>query len=388
MSVTVLSILELVAALGCLSSSVYHCICLRGARTFLRQIPADNGARASLPAVSILKPLKDADREMYEAFRSHCLQDYPEYEIIFGVSEPDDPAIDFVKHLQREFPGRAIALVVCPKRLGANIKISNLDQMLATARYECLLVNDSDIRVPPDYLRRVMAPLADDRVGMVTCLYRGVAAATLGSRLESLGISTDFIPGVLVARQLEGGLHFALGSTMAFRRADLARIGGFQSIVDFLADDYELGRRIADLGLQVRLSDVIVETHLPAYHLRGFFAHQLRWARGVRDARAAGYVGLVTTFGFMWGILAVAFARAAPWSWAALGVTALLRLAVAVAVGRFVLRDRRLWRNLWLLPLRDLFAVGVWAASFLGHTVTWRGDRFELKDGRLVRAED
>jgi ceramide glucosyltransferase len=388
MSATVLSILKLVAALGCLSSSVYYCICLRGARIFRREISAGNGARASLPPVSILKPLKGADRDMYEAFRSHCLQDYAEYEIIFGVSEPDDPAIDFVKQLQREFPKTAIALVVCPKKLGANIKISNLEQMLAIARYECLLVNDSDIGVPPDYLRRVMTPLADERVGMVTCLYCGVAAATFGSRLESLGIATDFIPGVLVARQIEGGLHFALGSTMVFRRAHLARIGGFQSIVDFLADDYELGRRVADLGLQVRLSDVIVETHLPAYDLRGFLAHQLRWARGVRDARVGGYVGLVTTFGFMWGILAVAFAHAAPWSWAALGVTAILRLAVAVAVGGFVLRDRRLWRNLWWLPLRDLFAVGVWMASFLGHSVTWRGDRFELKDGRLVRTED
>jgi ceramide glucosyltransferase len=384
----VLRILEFVAALGCLSSSVYYCICLREARIFLRHVPADNNSHATLPPVSILKPLKGADREMYEAFRGHCLQDYPEYEIVFGVSEPNDPAVDFVKQLQREFPGRAVALVVCPKKLGANVKVSNLDQMLAAARFDHLLVNDSDIGVPPDYLRRVMTPLADEGVGMVTCLYRGAAAATLGSRLESLGISTDFIPGVLVARQLEGGLHFALGSTMAFRRADLARIGGFQSIVDFLADDYELGRRIADLGLQVRLSDAIVETHLPAYELRGFLAHQLRWARGVRNARAGGYLGLVTTFGLTWGILAVAFAHASTWSWAALGITAFLRLTVAITVGRFVLRDRALWRDLWLLPGRDLAALGVWIASFLGHCVTWRGDRFELKDGRLVRAED
>jgi ceramide glucosyltransferase len=388
MNASVLRILEFVAVLGCLSSSVYYCICLRGARIFLRQTRADNSVLGTLPPVSILKPLKGADREMCEAFRSHCLQDYPEYEIIFGVSEPDDPAIDFVKQLQRESPKTAIVLVVCPKKLGANVKISNLEQMLASARFDHLLVNDSDIRVEPGYLRQVMTPLADERVGMVTCLYRGVGAPTLGSRLESLGISADFIPGVLVARQLEGALHFALGSTMAFRRADLVRIGGFQSIVDFLADDYELGRRIADLGLQVQLSDVIVETHLPAYDLRGFLAHQLRWARGVRDARAAGYIGLVTTFGLMWGILAVAFAHAAPWSWAVLGVTVFLRLAVAITVGEFVLRDRALWRNLWLLPARDLFAVGVWIASFLGDRVTWRGDRFELKDGRLVHTEN
>jgi ceramide glucosyltransferase len=257
--------------------------------------------------------------------------------------------------------------------------------MLSTARHQHLLVNDSDIRVEPDYLRRVIAPLVDERVGVVTCLYRGVAASTFGSQLESLGISTDFCPGVLVARQLEGGLRFGLGSTLAFRRADLERIGGFKSIVDFLADDYELGRRIAGLGLRVVLSDIVVETHLPAYDLRGFFAHQLRWARGVRDSRAAGYLGLVSTYGLMWALLALISARAVPWSWAVLGVIVLLRLAVALTVGKSVLRDSQLLKHLWLLPVRDLVAVLVWIASFAGHTVTWRGDRFELKNGRLTR---
>ncbi len=263
-----------------------------------------------MPPVSILKPLKGTDPDIYESFRSHCLQDYPEYEIIFGVSDPDDPAVASVQQLQREFPERSIRLVVCPNKLGANVKVSNLEQMLSAARYQHLLVNDSDIRVEPDYLRRIMAPLTDERVGMVTCLYRGVPAATLGSRLESLGISTDFCAGVLVARQLEGGLRFGLGSTLAFRRADLERIGGFKSIVDFLADDYELGRRIAGLGLQVVLSDVVVETHLPAYDLRGFLSHQLRWARGVRDSRAGGYIGLVSTYGLMWGLFALIAGRA------------------------------------------------------------------------------
>ena len=290
-----------------------------------------------------------------------------------------------VRRLQQEFPGHAIRLVVAPKILGANVKVSNLAQMLAEARYEYLLVNDSDIRVEPDYLRRVIAPLADPAVGMVTCLYRAVPAPTLGSRLEALGISTDFCPSVLAARQLEGGIRFGLGSTLAFRRADLERIGGFESFVDFLADDYELGRRIADLGLRVVLSDVVVETHLPAYDLRGFLAHQLRWARGVRDARTGGYIGLVSTYGLMWALLAVIAAHGAPWSWAVFGVTVLLRLAVALAVGKSVLQDAHLLKNLWLLPLRDLVAVAVWMASFAGHTVTWRGDRFELKNGRLTR---
>jgi ceramide glucosyltransferase len=361
---------------------------LWSAAAFLHALKAGEGVRStqalSLPAVSILKPLKGTDPDIYESFRSHCLQDYPEYEIVFGVSDPDDPAVASVRQLQREFPDRTIRLVVSPNKLGPNVKVSNLEQMLQSARYQHLLVNDSDIRVEKDYLRRVIAPLADQRVGMVTCLYRGVADLTFGSQLESLGISTDFCPGVLVARQLEGGLRFGLGSTLTLRRDDLERIGGFRSVVDFLADDYEIGRRIAGLGLQVRLADIVVETHLPAYDLRGFLAHQLRWARGVRDSRTAGYIGLAFTYSLLWALLTLIASDLAPWAWAVLGATAMLRLAVAITVGKFVLEDRRLLRNLWLLPVRDLVAVGVWIVSFVGHTVTWRGDRFVLKNGRLI----
>jgi len=392
-----LQLLQFVAALGCVTSSVYYLICLQGAAAFLRERRAARSARPAqmLPPVSILKPLKGTDPDIYESFRSHCLEDYPEYEIIFGVADPADPVVASVEALQREFSGYPIRLVVCPEDLGPNVKVSNLEQMLRTARYEHLIVNDSDIRVEPDYLRRVMAPLVREpnavdpakaeRVGMVTCLYRGVAARTFGSRLESLGISTDFCPSVLASHQLENGLHFGLGSTLAFRRADLDRIGRFRAIVDFLADDYELGRRIAGLGLEVRLSDVVVETHLPAYDLRGFLAHQLRWARGVRDSRPGGYFGLVTTFGLMWALLNLIATQGASWSWDMLGMVVLLRLAVALGIGHTVLRDRHLLRHLWLFPVRDLIGVAVWVASLVGHTVTWRGDHFELRKGRLIR---
>src|SRR6202140_250297 len=387
---TTVRVFEVVVILGCFSSSIYYLICLWSAFVFLRERGvgrAPSPASRPLPPVSILKPLKGTDPDIYESFRSHCLQDYPEYEIVFGVSDPGDPAVASVQQLQREFPDRRIRLVVCSNKLGANVKVSNLEQMLPAAHYQHLLVNDSDIHVENDYLRRVVAPLADLHVGMVTCLYRGVAASTLGSQLESLGISTDFCAGVLVARQLEGGLRFGLGSTLAFRRTELERIGNFRSIVDFLADDYELGRRIADLGLQVVLSDAVVETHLPAYDLRGFWDHQLRWARGVRDSRAGGYLGLVSTYGLMWGLLTVIVSRAALWSWAGLAVIILLRLSVALRLALGVTRDRRLLRHSWLLPVRDLVAVAVWVASLAGHTVTWRGDRFELQNGRLIRID-
>ena len=380
-------IFQIVAVLGCVSSSIYYLLCLWSVRTFLAASKQSGTADLNqhLPSISILKPLKGTDPDIYESFRSHCLQDYPDYEIIFGVNDPADPAIGSVEQLQRAFPTRKIQLVVSPVKLGANVKVSNLAQMVRAASHEYLVVNDSDIRVERDYLRRVVAPLLDNHTGMVTCLYRGVAAPTLGSHLESLGISTDFCPGVLVARQLEGGLRFGLGSTLAFRRPDLNRIGGFESVVDYLADDYELGRRVASLGLRVLLSDVVVETHLPNYGLGGFLAHQMRWARGVRDSRLGGYVGLASTFGVMWALVNLIVAHGAAWSWVVLGAILLLRVAMALAVGKVVLHDRQLSRQVWLLPVRDLIAVGVWGASFVGHTVTWRGDRFELKDGRLTR---
>jgi ceramide glucosyltransferase len=245
-------------------------------------------------------------------------------------------------------------------------------------------VNDSDIRVERDYLQRVVPPLTDPKVGVVTCLYRGVASATLGSRLESLGISTDFCGGVLAARLLEG-IRFGLGSTLAFRRGDLKAIGGFEVLLDYLADDYEIGNRIVSLGLEGRLSSVVVDTFLPAYSAREFVAHQLRWARTVRDARRWGYLGLVWTFGLPWAVLTLLAANSAGWAWGLLGGTVVMRLAMAVVVGRLLLQDRHVVPYLWLIPLRDALAVMVWIASFAGHTVAWRGDSFTLKNGRLIR---
>jgi ceramide glucosyltransferase len=324
---------------------------------------------------------------MYESFRSHCLQDYPEYEIIFGVSDPADPALQLVERLKLEFPQCAIRTMVCAENLGSNTKVSNLAQMLRQAKYEAILVNDSDIRVPSDYLRRVMSPLADAKVGLVTCLYRGVASATLGSRLEALGISTDFSAGVLAARELEGGIRFGLGSTLAFRRCDLEAIGGFEALVDYLADDYEIGRRLAERGLRVTLSDVVVETFLPAYTLRQFVDHQLRWGRTVRDSRHWGYLGLMLTFGFPWALVAVVGTHGALWAWALLAAVLGLRVAVAVVVGSLVSGDRQVLRLMPWLPLRDLVAVLVWLASLTGRHVVWRGDSFTLRGGKLARID-
>jgi ceramide glucosyltransferase len=381
--------IEVVAAVGTICGIAYNLLCVWSAANFVRERKlAGEGARPTQPPVSILKPLKGTDPQMYESFQSHCLQDYPEYEIIFGVSDANDPAIQQVEKLKTEFPQLAIRLMVCPENLGANTKVSNMAQMVREARYELLVVNDSDIRIGPRYLQNITAPLSNRKIGLVTCLYRGVPASTLGSRLESVGISTDFAAGVLAARTLENGIHFGLGSTLAFRSADLAAIGGFQSFADYLADDYELGKRIAGTGLQVELSQEIVETFLPRYTFAEFFRHQLRWARTIRASRFWGFVGLVFTFALPWAMLAVITSRGETWAWGLLATTCCVRLITGLVVGRDVLQDRRAVSLMWLIPLRDFVALFVWLLSLAGGTVVWRGDRFLLKNGRLVRDPD
>ena len=392
MHLTARLLIETVAALGTLSSLGFYLLSGCGIASFLkcrRRRGASTASREwALPPVSILKPLKGIDPQIWEAFCSHCEQDYPEFQLIFGVSDPDDPAIGLVRKLQEKYPNRQIDLLVCQRDLGTNRKLSTLAQMLPAARNEILLVNDSDIRVAPDYLRRVIAPLADSAVGMVTCLYRGIAAPTPGSRLEALGISTDFVPGVLSARLIERGLHFGLGSTLAFRRSDLQAIGNFEAVVNYLADDYELGNRIAALGKRVELSEVVVDTFLPAYSLHQFFDHQLRWARSVRGARSWSYLGLVLTFGLAWALVALVAARGASWAWTLFAVTVAARLAVGLTAALAVLGDTQALRDLFLLPVRDLIAPVVWALGLVGNRIFWRGEAFHLKKGRLERIAD
>ena len=347
---------------------------------------------AFAPGVSILKSLKGTDEGMLEAFRSHCRQEYAgEWELLFGVSSLDDPAVEAVRALQAEFPEKAIRLLVCPERLGTNGKVSTLAQMQGAARFDFLLVNDSDITVGPRYLERVMAEFApqaagEPQVGLVTALYRGRAHGTLASQMEALGIATDFQAGVLLSRMIEGGLRYGLGSTLAVRRKALERIGGFVALKDHLADDYELGARVAQAGYRVALAGEPVETSVPGYGWRGFFDHQLRWLRTVRDARPAGYAGLVFTHGLMWAVLNVVASGASLLSVWLLALSFFLRLTLAMTVGAGVLGDRQVLPGLWLLPLRDAVAMGLWVAGFAGNTIVWRGERFEVKDGRLHKA--
>jgi ceramide glucosyltransferase len=385
MDVKLLNISLIISSFLASASVLYCALCIWAGSRFASQRKSFAFQAAELPPVSILKPLKGTDPEMYASLRSHCVQNYPHYEILFGVGSPDDPAIPMVENLIAEFPDRGIRVVRCEKNLGANGKVSSLAQMTSVAAHDFFLVNDSDIRVEPDYLRQVMTELQAPGIGLVTCLYRGVPAETLASGLESLSISTDFMAGVLAARQLEGGLHFGLGSTLAFRKLDLEAIGGFEAIADYLADDYELGRRITQNNLKVKLSESVVETYLPAYNLSGFLSHQLRWARTIRASRPSGYAGLLFTFTSPWAALALILTRGAIWAWGLLTAALIARAGMALVTARFVLRDRRFLAWAWLLPVRDFLAVLVWLAGLVGSKIVWRGENFILKNGKLIR---
>jgi ceramide glucosyltransferase len=365
----------------------FQVLCLLGAWDFRRQKFREPDP---LPPVSILKPLKGADPEMYESFRSHCLQDYPEYEIIFGVSDAADEAVRFVERLKAEYPQQAIRMLVCTNVVGANRKVSNLAEMMQVAKFEHVVINDSDIRVPADYLRRVIpgfdgGRVGSAKVGMVTCLYRAIAGRNFWSKMESLGVTMDFMPPVLAARFLEGRVYFGLGSTMAVRKEAVQAIGGLESIADYLADDYELGTRIADAGYTVVLSDVVVETFVPEYTAAQFFDHQLRWGRAVRSSRPGGYAGVIVTFGFFWSLLAMLLSGAAWWSPALLAVNVFARLIVTQVVGGGIIGHGEAWKLIWLMPLRDLLAPYIWLFSLGGSRIVWRGEIFRLRKGKLSR---
>ena len=383
MLIALLHILTALAAIVTIASIAYCLFCARTGVQFARQ--QNRVAEAALPPVSMLKPLKGSDPELYDALRSHCLQDYPEFEILFAVSDASDAAVAVVERLICEFPARKLRLIRCESRMGVNGKVSSLAQLVQHAAYQIFLVNDSDIRVGADYLRRVIAKLQQPTIGLVTCLYRGIPSSTVPSRLEALGISTDFVPGVLVARRIEGRLRFGLGSTLAFRKRDLEGIGGFETILDYLADDYELGRRIAERNLQVELSECVVETHLPAYDFSLFFSHQLRWARTIRASRLAGYRGLLFTFTLPWALLDLLLAGGAIWAWWLFVAAVLARFAMATVSSQLVLRDKPALGSFWLLPLRDFLAPVIWMGGLIGRKIRWRGESFILEDDGKLR---
>lgn len=317
--------------------------------------------------VSILKPVRGADGNLANALASHSKLDA---ELLCGVASLNDPAVAIIK----KFPKAKI--IEC-STVTPNAKVGVLIDLVKAARRDIIIVNDSDICVPPDYLERVTAPLANPKVGLVTCLYRAVGD-TFAARFEALGVATDFAPSTLVARMV-GVDEFAMGSTLAFRRKDLEKIGGFESIADFIADDYQLGHRLHASALKCVLSDIVVETHLGGSFM-DVWRHQVRWARTIRVSRFWGYLGLPITYATLWAVVAAALGM-----WTVAIAILLIRMMMAIEAGWFKMRSPDVLRLFYLIPFRDLFGVAVWIAGLFGNTVVWRGRRLRLdREGRII----
>ena len=334
------------------------------------------------PPVSILKPVRGTDFASHENFSSFCRQNYGEYEILFCVNEMSDAAVPAIQKLMAEFPQRNIRILSGATQYGSNRKVNNLALLTKEAKYQYLVQSDGDVRVGENYLKEVLAPFADPSVGVVSCFYRGVAQPNLWAELEAVGVSSDFSAGALVADWMEG-VTFALGASVATSKSWLAKIGGYESFANVLADDYEIGNRVHKAGGKVLLSREAVWTMYPASSFREFWDHQVRWARTVRLVRPASFFGLIVTHGLPW---AVAAAIVAPSAYIAGGYVAaylLLRFAVAWVAGVWGIRDEVLRRKLWLVPLRDAIHFVVWLSSFGSNRVKWGGAEYAIEDGKM-----
>jgi ceramide glucosyltransferase len=337
-------------------------------------------------AVSILKPVRGVDFGSYENFASFCRQDYPDYEILFAVNDEDDSATPLVRRIIAEFPERRVRLLVGAEELGANRKVNKLARLSREAQHEILVLSDGDVRVGPNYLREVVAPFANEKTGAVTSFYRGIAEKNFYAELEAIGASSDFFAGVLMANWMEG-VRFALGASVVTTKSWLAKMGGFESIAGMLADDYELGLRIAKAGGTVLLSREPVWTMYPAQTARGFWDHQVRWSRTVRLCRPASYAGLIFTHGLPWAILAALVAPSGSIAAVYLCSYLILRFVMAWIVGVWGVGDEILRHKLWLVPLRDAIHFVVWLSGLTSNRIRWNGIEYSIRHGRMTPVE-
>jgi ceramide glucosyltransferase len=361
---------------------VYYVLAILAAFRFFGRSQARTHADYTPPA-SVLKAVRGVDFGSYENFASFCKQDYPEYEILFAVNDESDSALPLIRKIMTEFPQRRIRLFTSAEELGANRKVNKLAMLTREAQHDVLVLTDGDVRIGPNYLREAIAPLGDKKTGAVTSFYRAIAQDNLGAKLEAIGAASDFFAGVLMARWKEG-IRFALGASIATTKDWVRKMGGFEAIVDTLADDYELGLRIANAGGEIVLSHESVSTMYPAKTLRGFWDHQLRWARTVRLCRPLSYLGLLFTQGLPWTLLGVLFAPTALIACAYAAAYLVLRFAMAWAVGVWGVRDEVLRQNLWLVPIRDAIYFVVWLASFGSNRIRWGCEEYAIQKGRMV----
>lgn len=378
-----IGLLQIPIAVGLLASVIFYVIELYSARQFFRPRPlAASGYR---PAVSVLKPLKGLDVELYDNLVTLCCQRYAApFQLVFGVADPHDPAAGVVRRLQREFPRLDIELVVDDRVYGANYKVSNLHNMYRRATHDVIILADSDIRVGPNYLARVVEPLQDRNAGLVTCVYRAINTGGLPTLIESLFVNTDFAALVMLARKVEKS-SYAFGATIAIRREVLDEIGGFLPIASLLADDYEIGYRVSQRGYRLELSPEVVDTVLAVGTWRRLFDHQVRWARTYRVNRPGGYFGSILTHGTFWAVSNLLYSGFGPWSCAASGAVIALRYLVAARMAWTHLATDLTVPQFLLVGPKDLFLSFVWFAAFLGNEVVWSGHRFLVqKTGAMV----
>ena len=360
---------------------IYYLIALYSIwRFFPRNLAAN---RDFTPPVSNLKPVRGVDPEAYENFASFCRQDYPNYELIFCAGDKHDPVVPIVEKLIRDFPKSAIRLIYSAGHNAANDKVAKLSRLVAEAKYEVLVINDADVRVRPDYLRSVVAPMRDPKVGGVTCLYVSVHEHTFIQRLQSMGMICDFFPGIIVARQLDG-VKFALGQTMVTTRARIAGFGGYKVLENRPADDLLVGRFIAEQGCRVELLPYAVETVADFDSVRELLYKRLRWMTVMRHMRPWGHLGLVFTQGLAWSAVAVAIHPNAATALTYFGAYLALRVAMTWMVGGWGLKQAGLWRKMPLIVAWDLTALLIWLSSFARKSIRWRGIDYAIREGVLV----
>jgi ceramide glucosyltransferase len=378
----------LIAALGGLCScTVFLVLVLIAAARFRVQKKRPVSDVGEYPPATLLKPLCGLEHRLESNLESFFRQDYPRFEIIFGVRNECDPSLAMVRKLGRRYPDIPVTIILSGEPDRPNAKVCSLEKMVASARSDYLVISDSDVHVDPNYLKEVIRPLLDPQVGLVTCLYRGVPTGGIWSRLEALGMSVEMTSGVLVADMLEG-MRFALGPTMATRRDVLDAVGGIGTLADYCADDYVLGKKVAESGRTVVLSSHSIDHVVINGSFKDSILHQVRWMRSTRFSRPVGHLGSGLTFSMPFGLLGMVAGIAlhsGALAAALLGGAVLNCLAMSVATGWSVVGDELALRNCWLYPVRDFMGFCFWVASFLGTTIIWRNQKYHLgKEGRMV----
>jgi ceramide glucosyltransferase len=365
---------------------VYYLIAIYSAWHFFRaSVGKDSAGSSFTPPVSILKPVRGHDPDSYENYASFCRQDYPEYEIVFCLGARNDPVLGVIEQVARDFPACKIRVLIGSGRVATNDKVAKLARLTNEAQYEYLVINDSDVRAEPDYLRTVVAPLGDPKVGAVTCFYAPADEKTLAQHLQSVGMLSDFYAGILVAWQLDG-VKFALGPTIATTRARLAGFGGYAAIENRPADDLLVGRLIAEQGYEVKLLSYSVLTVADYDSMRDLFNKRLRWIVVMRNMRPKGHLGLIFTLGLPWALAAVAVRPTLGIAVGYLGTYLALRSAMTWLIGSWGLNHRVSWQKYALIPLWDAMAALIWLVSFTRATIMWRGYKYFIRDGQLVPA--